>query len=69
MLDELFELFDRDKRHRKRPGGLRARFARAIAGEEHRFRPVERGYDHDDDESRDRHRSTRSRFDDAFDFD
>jgi hypothetical protein len=47
VLDELFDLFERDKR-RSSGGGLRGRLARAIGGHDDRDRP------HEDDRRRDR---------------
>ena len=82
MLDEILELFERRKGHKKSSGGLRGRIGRAIAGGDHQrdrhddgdsgYERGVRRYDRDDDdneEHRDRRDSKRSRFGDAFDFD
>jgi hypothetical protein len=73
MLDELLELFDRDKR-RPSGGGLRGRLARAIGGhgdERHASAPRDdrrRDWD-DDDEDDARDRSHRRRRAERFDLD
>jgi hypothetical protein len=65
MLDEIFELFERDKRRASNTGGgLRARLARAIGGhndDRRRYEDDRPRRDHDDDDDDDDHRYDKRR--------
>jgi hypothetical protein len=78
MLDELFDLFDRNDNRRQRQGGIRGFVSRLTGDEEDRdasrnrggsTEPMRRDDDEYDDEDRYRRDRSRRRSDDPFDFD
>jgi hypothetical protein len=77
MLDNLLELFERDKKSSgKRSGGLRGRLASALDGErdddrrysERRYDDRDQNDDRDDDDRDDHHRSSKRKKKREFDF-